>query len=103
MEAAVRCGHGKLAAAGGVAANSFLSASLELGALEHGLSLYITPPSLCGDNAAMIACQGYFEYMDGRRADASLNAYATMGLDEANEYGVTGTADCGLRKRAERQ
>jgi N6-L-threonylcarbamoyladenine synthase len=39
------------------------------------------PLSLCGDNGAMIACQGYFEFLSGRRADESLNAIATLSLE----------------------
>ena len=30
----------------------------------------------------MIGAQGYYEYLAGKRADLSLNAYATMDLDE---------------------
>ena len=37
----------------------------------------------CGDNGAMIGAQGYFEYLAGVRAGASLNAYATMPIDKA--------------------
>ena len=63
--------------AGGVAANSHLRAALEDFCKKRKLSLYIPPRSLCGDNAAMIAAQGYYEYLDGVRADTSLNARAT--------------------------
>jgi len=82
INAALHCGHGVLAAAGGVAANSFLRRALEDGCRKHGLKLYVPPVSLCGDNAAMIACQGFFEAQAGVRADASLNAHPTMGIDE---------------------
>ena len=63
--------------AGGVAANSHLRATLEDFAKKQRLNLYVPPRSLCGDNAAMIAAQGYFEYLAGVRADTSLNAKAT--------------------------
>lgn len=63
--------------AGGVAANSHLRAALEDFCKKRKLNLYIPPRSLCGDNAAMIAAQGYFEYLAGVRADTSLNARAT--------------------------
>lgn len=82
IDAALHCGHGILAAAGGVAANSFLRRALEEGCAKHGLKLYIPPVSLCGDNGAMIACQGYYEYQAGIRAGANLNAFPTMGIDE---------------------
>ena len=65
-----------LVLAGGVAANSHLRARLKAVAASHGVTAHIPPPSLCGDNAAMIAAQGYYEYKSGRRADAALNASA---------------------------
>ena len=40
------------------------------------------PLALCGDNGAMIGAQGYYEYLAGRRGSLSLNAYATMDLNE---------------------
>ncbi len=63
--------------AGGVAANSHLRTALEALAEKRKLRLYLPPRSLCGDNAAMIGAQGYFEYLAGVRADTSLNAKAT--------------------------
>lgn len=62
--------------AGGVAANSHLRARLTSLANKKKTTLCIPPVSLCGDNAAMIAAQGYYEYEAGRRADSSLNASA---------------------------
>lgn len=35
---------------------------------------------LCGDNAAMIGCQGYYEYLAGNTAGMELNAYATRDI-----------------------
>lgn len=63
--------------AGGVAANSHLRAALEDFCAKHKYRLYLPPRSLCGDNAAMIAAQGYYEYLAGVRANTSLNAKAT--------------------------
>lgn len=65
-----------LVVSGGVAANSHLRARLSGVARERGREIYIPHPSLCGDNAAMIAVAGYFEYKNGNLADASLNASA---------------------------
>lgn len=65
-----------LAVAGGVAANSHLRKRLAEVAAEHGAELFIPPMILCGDNAAMIAAQGYYDYINGKRADSSLNASA---------------------------
>ena len=69
-------------AAGGVAANSIIRADLNAACDKAGIRLFVPPLSLCGDNGAMIGAQGYYEYLAGKRADLSLNAYATMDLDE---------------------
>ena len=66
-----------LVIAGGVAANSHLRTALEEFAKKRRLALYMPPRSLCGDNAAMIAAQGYHEYLAGVRAGTDLNAKAT--------------------------
>ena len=65
-----------LAVAGGVAANSHLRRRLREVAGVRKIPLCLPPLSLCGDNAAMIAAQGYYEYEAGHLADASLNASA---------------------------
>ena len=66
--------------AGGVAANSRIRDDFKAAAEKAGKTLYVPPLSLCGDNAAMIGCQGYYEFKAGNRAGANLNAYATMEL-----------------------
>lgn len=67
----------KIVLAGGVAANSHLRSSVSELAQKRGIAFYVPPISLCGDNAAMIGAQAYYEYMAGVRADISLNARAT--------------------------
>lgn len=67
----------RLVIAGGVAANSHLRGALEEFAKKRKLAFYMPPRSLCGDNGAMIAAQGYHEFLAGVRADTSLNAKAT--------------------------
>lgn len=79
--AALEYGSKRLALAGGVAANSGLRKTLSAAAEKHGMELYMPPLSLCGDNAAMIGCQGYYEYLKGNLADESLNAVATLKID----------------------
>lgn len=71
----------KLAVAGGVAANSGLRAALEKNAAENGCELHMPPLALCGDNAAMIGSQAYYEYKAGNIAAADLNAAAYMPID----------------------
>lgn len=75
--AAQQTGYTTIAMAGGVSANSGLRAAMEDMCQKHGYTLYMPPLSLCGDNAAMIACQGSYNYLAGLRADLTLNAYAT--------------------------
>lgn len=74
----------KLVLAGGVSANSVLRRRMDETAKKHGRRIYYPELSLCGDNAAMVASQGYYEFISGKRADMSLNAYATMNITEAN-------------------
>lgn len=62
--------------AGGVAANSHLRARLRATCLAHGARFVVPPLSLCGDNGAMVAMAGYFEYCAGHRAGTDLNASA---------------------------
>ena len=82
MLAAEHLGYKTIAVAGGVSANSGVRGAFEKACAEKGMKLYMPPLSLCGDNGAMIACQGYFDYLAGRRGDESLNAVATMSLEE---------------------
>ena len=62
--------------AGGVAANSHLRRRLTVVAEKNGREIFIPHVSLCGDNGAMIAAAGYYEYLKGNFADSSLNASA---------------------------
>jgi len=80
VAAAKRYGHHTLAAAGGVAANRRIRADLKRACYENGLRLFLPPLRLCGDNGAMIGCQGYYEFMAGVRAESSLNAYANLNI-----------------------
>ena len=54
----------------------YLRRELEATCKKHGAHLVTPPISLCGDNGAMVAAAGYFEYLTGARADTSLNASA---------------------------
>ncbi len=65
-----------LVMSGGVAANSHLRYRLTNLANAKGRKIYIPPVSLCGDNAAMIAAAGYYEYLKGNFKGADLNASA---------------------------
>lgn len=71
----------KFVIAGGVSANSKLRSESEKMCKRHGVKLYLPELKYCGDNAAMIASQGYYEFIDGVCAKENLNAYATMPID----------------------
>ena len=62
--------------AGGVAANSHLRHRLKSLAAARGVEIFIPHPALCGDNAAMIAAEGYYKFAAGELSDSSLNASA---------------------------
>lgn len=66
--------------AGGVAANSMLRECLRQGCNREGISLFYPPVEYCTDNAAMIACAGYYRYLKGERADLYLNAVPNLKL-----------------------
>ena len=73
-------GYKHLAVAGGVAANSRIRKDILAAAEALGAEVYMPPLKLCGDNAAMIGAQAYYEYLAGNIADMSLNAYATKSI-----------------------
>nr|WP_294667532.1 tRNA (adenosine(37)-N6)-threonylcarbamoyltransferase complex transferase subunit TsaD [uncultured Ruminococcus sp.] len=71
----------KLVIAGGVSANRLLRSSLQEECDKHGLAFYMPEKTLCGDNAAMVGSQGYYEYLSGNIASTDLNAFATMSIE----------------------
>lgn len=76
-----RTGLNTLAVAGGVSANSRLRERMKEECAKRGIHLYFPSLKYCGDNAAMVGVQAYYEYMSGNTADASLNATAVMPID----------------------
>ena len=77
-EAAVNFGYDKIVLAGGVSANSELRRRMNDICKANNWKLYMPQLSLCGDNAAMVGAQGYYEYRSGNLASLDLNACATM-------------------------
>ena len=81
LEMAVKQTHARrVVCAGGVAANSFLRAALQDMAKREHVQLFMPPLHLCGDNAAMIGSQAYYEYQAGTRGKTLQNAYATADI-----------------------
>ena len=80
MMAIRQTGYTKIAVAGGVAANSRIRKDILQAAQSIGAKVYLPPLSLCGDNAAMIGAQAYYEYLAGNTADMKLNAFATKSI-----------------------
>ena len=76
-------GYNKIVIAGGVSANSKLRADAEKMCDRNNWKLYLPKLKYCGDNAAMIASQGYYEFLENRVANESLNAFATMSIDKS--------------------
>jgi len=67
---------------GGVAANERLRSRLRELAAADGIRVYYPSKVLCTDNAAMIACAGYYRYLRGERASWELNAVPNLRLGE---------------------
>lgn len=82
VSAARSLGYRAVVLAGGVAANRRLRADLAEALAAEGRTLYTPPMSLCGDNAAMVGAQAYYEWLSGARADMSLNGFANLDTGE---------------------
>ena len=80
LEALTEAKLNALALAGGVAANSALERRLREEAEAHGIRFYFPSKILCTDNAAMIACRGYYQSRAGLFSDLRLNAVPGLSL-----------------------
>ncbi len=81
MSAAEKYGYKTVAVAGGVSANSELRLRMANECEKRGIKLYYPKLCYCGDNAAMVGVQAYYEFLSGNIANSSLNAAATMPID----------------------
>lgn len=84
IKAAVKMGTGKLVLSGGVSANKRLQTMLEDACQKASLEFYYPTSILCTDNAAMIACAGYYKYMEGKRSQLDLDAYPSLPTEYDN-------------------
>lgn len=78
-------GYKKIVLAGGVSANSRLREKMKAECEKRGISLYMPELKFCGDNAAMVGAQGYYEFLSGKKADLTLNAVASMPITEVRD------------------
>ena len=82
IEAAKTYGMDKVALAGGVASNSALRQAMKERCEAEGLRFYYPSPILCTDNAAMIGCAAYYEYLAGTRHGLDLNAVPNLKIGQ---------------------
>lgn len=74
-------GYNKIVIAGGVSANSVLRRKMQKVCEKHKWQLYVPELKYCGDNAAMVGSQAYYEYLSGNIASLDLNAVASLPID----------------------
>lgn len=82
VEAAKMYRMDKVALAGGVASNSALRRAMKERCEAEGLKFYYPSPILCTDNAAMIGCAAYYEYLAGTRHGLDLNAVPNLKIGQ---------------------
>ena len=70
--------------AGGVAANTYFKNWMIQEASKKEIKVYYPSPVLCTDNAAMIACAGYYNFLKGKTANLDLNAVPNLQMDVFN-------------------
>ena len=72
------CGYNTLTVSGGVGANGYLRDRLTTTCKQRGVKLVLPQKRYCTDNGAMIAAEGYLQYLKGNFSDLSLNAKANL-------------------------
>lgn len=82
LAAADELGAKTIVLAGGVSANKALRREMQARCDKTGRKLFVPPLCYCGDNAAMIGAQGYYEFLAGHVADQTLNATASLPITE---------------------
>lgn len=80
IQAAKDQGVKRVAVAGGVSANRPLREALEAACRREGMEFCRPEIILCTDNAAMIACAGYYAFEKGKQSGLDLNAYPNLTL-----------------------
>lgn len=80
LQAAKKLNLKKIALAGGVSANSYIRSSFE-NLEKDGYRIFFPDLKLCTDNAAMIASAGYYNFINGKTSDLTLNAIPNLKLE----------------------
>ena len=78
IKAAERLGVGQILLAGGVVANKALT---EYFIYESPIPVLMPPPSLCTDNAAMIAACGYYRFKAGKISGYDIDVIPGLGFN----------------------
>jgi len=85
-EKAIKCALEKkvnrIVLAGGVAANSGLRSYLQSECEKNNIDLKYPSLTLCTDNAAMIGCVAYYDYVRGLRSGLDLNAIPSLKIGQ---------------------
>ena len=79
--AAADLGYQTAALAGGVCANSVLRTEMKARCEQAGIALFVPELVHCGDNAAMVAAQGFYEFQAGNVAGLACNAVPSKGIE----------------------
>lgn len=82
LRGAKMVGSDTIVLAGGVSANSELRETLAKACEKEGIKFRVPTLDLCTDNAAMIGCAAYYNYIGGKSADMKLNAIANLSLTD---------------------
>ena len=80
VKAMEQTGSQKLVIAGGVSANRLLRRRLQSVSDKRHWQFYCPEIRYCGDNAAMVGAQAYYEYQAGHTAGLDLNAKPELSI-----------------------
>lgn len=80
MVIAKELGYKKLAICGGVSANTLFRDTVKKECKELNVKFFMPKLEYCGDNAAMIGSQGYYEYIAGNISNLDINAFSSKDI-----------------------
>lgn len=73
-------GYEKLAICGGVSANTLFRETMMRECQKFDFEFFMPKLEYCGDNAAMIGSQGYYEYINGNISSLDMNAFSNKDI-----------------------